>query len=102
MEAKEKSFAEKEVKTVDLVKGEFKNSEASHIVSALIDEKINFYKIQKWQLWESNHSCNTDDLDAKIKELESQKQFTKKWLNSQVLNGGKFKIEGNLQISLEA
>lgn len=59
-------------KNVELVKGKFNRSEAAHLVSVLIDQKINFHKIQRLQLWEPNHSCKTDELDNRIQELQNE------------------------------
>ncbi len=101
MQVKENIIKEQLTQKVDLVKGKFTKSEAAHIVSALIDEKINFHKIQRLQLWESDHNCETDGLNNRVQELEDQKQETKNWIRSQKLNGCNFRIEGTLKITIE-
>lgn len=101
MEVKENITKEQLSQTVDLVKGKFTKSEAAHIVSALIDEKINFHKIQRLQLWESDHNCKTEGLNNRVVELETQKEETKKWIRSKEGNGCNFRIEGTLKIIIE-
>ena len=46
METKETEQLEKTKQTIQLVKGEFTPSEAAHVIVGLIDEKINFHKIE--------------------------------------------------------
>ena len=58
---------------IQLVKGLFTPSEASDVVLSLIDQKINFHKIQRLQIWEGNHRCETDQLDDRIAELNQEK-----------------------------
>ncbi len=86
---------------VDLLNGNFNKSESAHIISALIDEKINFYKIQKWQMWESNHSCNSENIDSRINELQIQKEDVKRWLRNLNIQGCNIKIEGTIHLSIE-
>ena len=59
MEIKEITQTEQNVQQIDLVNGNFTRLEASHILSALIDQKINFHKIQRLQQWERDHRCET-------------------------------------------
>lgn len=66
MEAKELTKSEKMTKHIQLVKGDFSPSEASQIILSLINEKINFHKIERLQIWEGNHNCETDPLDKRI------------------------------------
>ena len=99
MEVKEKIQTENFVQEVELVKGNFTKSEAAHIVSALIDEKINFHKIQRLQAWEGDHYGRNDALNNRVDELQEQKELAKKaiWAQEGQVN---FKIEGTLKISL--
>lgn len=101
MKLNESLVAEPIVKNVDLVKGRFTKSETADIVNSLINEKINFHKIQRLQLWESDHSCNSDELNTRLQELESLKVSTKEWIGGQRSNGCNFKIEGTLRITVE-
>ena len=75
MEPKELTEIETTTQKIQLVKGEFTPSEASHIIMNLIDEKINFHKLQRLQMWEGNHKSKTDQLDGRIEELEKEKGY---------------------------
>ncbi len=74
MKTAEITKQKKQSQKIQLVKGEFTPSEASHIVMSLIDEKINFHKIQRLQIWEGNHKCKTSQFDGRIAELEKRKR----------------------------
>ena len=100
METTELKQAEKVSQKIQLVEGEFTPSEASHIIVNLINEKINFHKIQRLQMWEGNHKCKTDSLDGRIKELEKEKLIAKEFINSIRGLGQNLKINGTLEISV--
>ena len=59
METKEKVSIKQDRQQIQLVKGAFSASEASDIICALLDEKINFHKLQRLKLWEGSHGCQT-------------------------------------------
>ena len=100
METKESTKTEKATQKIQLVKGEFTPSEASHVIVNLIDEKINFHKIQRLQIWEGNHKCKTDQLDGRIKELEEEKRIAKEFINSLRASGQNLKINGLIEITV--
>lgn len=98
METKEVTITTKQ--KIQLVKGEFTPSEAYDVIMSLIDEKINFHKLQRLQLWEGNHLGKTDQLDNRIKELLEEKQTTKEFLARTRERGKNYVINGVLQINL--
>jgi len=100
METKEFTKIEKGTQNIQLVKGQFTPSETSHIIKSLINEKINFHKIQRLQIWEGNHKCETDQLDGRIKELENEKKTALDFINSVRGLGQNLKINGILEISV--
>ena len=100
METQELVIKKTKTQKIQLVKGEFTPSESLDIVRALIDEKINFHKIQRLQLWEGSHSCNTDQLDGRIQELELEKQKIKEFVAGMRAQGKNLKINGVLEIKI--
>lgn len=100
MEATQLKETKKVTQKVQLVKGEFTPSEASHIIMNLIDEKINFHKIQRLQIWESNHNCKTDQIDSRIAELEQEKEIARDYINKSRGTGQNLNINGTLEISI--
>lgn len=101
MATKELAQTEKATQKIQLVKGEFTPSEASHIIMKLIDEKINFHKIQRLQIWEGNHKCETKELDGRIEELQKEKEITRAFINQTRGLGKKLHINGVLEISVK-
>ncbi len=97
---KELTQNEKVAQKIQLVKGEFTPSEASHIIMKLIDEKINFHKLQRLQIWEGDHKCKTDDIDGRIKGLEKEKEIAREFIKSTRGLGQNLKINGILEITV--
>ncbi|GAA4800652.1 hypothetical protein [Litoribaculum gwangyangense] len=100
METKDLVKPEKIKQKVQLVKGEFSPSDASYVIMSLIDEKINFHKIQRLQKWEGNHHASTNELDDRITELEKEKEIAREFIaKSRKLNSN-LKINGILEITM--
>ncbi|MEA1784919.1 hypothetical protein U1E44_02345 [Arenibacter sp. GZD96] len=89
----------KNKKTIQLVDGTFTPSEANDVIMALIDEKINFHKIQRLQIWEGNHQSETNGLDNRIQELEKEKRTARSIFNEARGQGAKILINGTLEIN---
>ena len=90
---------EKAQQEVQLVEGLFKPSEATHIVNALIDQKINFHKIQKLRLWEGSEEADTTYENSRIKELDNAKKIAKDYISIARKEGYNVVINGTLNIS---
>ncbi len=86
--------------TIQLVDGTFTPSEASDIIGALIDEKINFHKIQRLQLWEGNHAKPTHQLDSRIEALEKEKAVAKAFIGQYRGSDQKISINGILELKV--
>lgn len=100
MEIKEMTAKETTMSKVELIKGQFTPAEAIDIISALIDQKVNFHEVRKFQRWELDHDCGTEDLDRRISELKREKVKTKEFL-SQFLNANKtITINGVLDVTV--
>jgi len=100
MKTQEVVQTEKITQNIQLVKGEFTPSEAAHVITSLIDEKINFHKIQRLQIWEGDHQCKTGKLDGRIGELEMEKENARELINGLRKLGKNIKINGTLEISV--
>jgi hypothetical protein len=100
METKELTKTEKSTQKIQLVKGSFTPSEASHVIMNLIEEKINFHKLQRLQLWEGNHKGKTEHLDGRIKELEEEKRIVRDFIKSARGLGHNLEINGTLEITI--
>lgn len=87
-----------ETKHIKLVDGEFNPSQALDILSALIDEKINYHKVEKLQHWESNHHKDPHPLLKRIQELEKQKKELKDYVIQLKESGLNLKIDGVLSL----
>jgi transposase-like protein len=87
---------EKDIKLVD---GKFTKAEALAIVSSLIDQKINFHKIEL-QSWENNHLTNKEAIRERIKELQEERDHFKMYLKGFEGNAKHFKITGHLNIEV--
>lgn len=87
-----------ETKHIKLVDGEFTPSQALDILSALIDEKINYHKVENLQHWESNHHTDPHPFLKRIQELEHQKKELKDYVIQLKESGLNLKIDGVLSL----
>ena len=86
---------------IQLVDGTFTPSETSDVVLALLQEKINFHKLQRLSWCEGNAESDTKYPDGRIAELENEMDVIKEFV-AQVRNEGKrLRINGVLEITLE-
>ncbi|NAY91995.1 hypothetical protein GTQ34_08695 [Muricauda sp. JGD-17] len=86
---------------IQLVDGTFTASEANDVIQALLDEKINFHKLQRLSWCEGDKNANTKFPDERIKELEKEKRIAKDFINSIRGEGKRLRIDGILKITLE-
>lgn len=85
-------------KKVKLVDGEFSATQALDILTALINQKINFHKIQKHQHWEQDHTIDETPYIKRIQELEEEKKAMLRFLSENQNECEKFSIKGTLTI----
>jgi len=86
---------------IQLVDGTFSPSEASDVILALLDEKINFHKLQRISWCEGSDKADTEYPDGRIKELQEEKRIAKEFIASVRNEGKRLRIDGILNITLE-
>ena len=92
---------EKHDQTIQLVDGTFTPSEALDVITSLIDQKINFHKLQRISWYEKNENCETKYPDDRIEELMREKEIAKNFLNPVRGTHAKIRIDGILKIQVE-
>ena len=85
---------------IQLVDGEFTPSEASDVIISLIDQKINFHKLQRLALCEGYYGADTEYPDSRIGELQAEKEIAREFISEVRYQGKKLKINGVLEITL--
>lgn len=88
------------VQNVRLVDGEFTPVQAIDIISSLINQKINFHKVENLQKWEKDHKTDPEPIKKRIHELKEANEAAKQFIIEMKKNGKKIKIEGNLSINI--
>ncbi len=86
---------------IQLVDGTFTPSETADVVLALLDEKINFHKLQRISWCEGASDADTKYPDGRIAELEKEKEITKQFIAQVRHMGKRLRINGVLEISVE-
>ncbi len=94
------SRANKIEQKVQLVDGCFTVSEAADVINALINEKINFHKLQRLSMCEGLATADTLYPDGRIAELEQEKKIAQAFLAEVRKTGAKIKMNGTLEISI--
>lgn len=91
----------KKEQEVRLVDGTFTPIQAADIVSSLIEQKINFHKVENLQHWEKNHKNDVKPFIQRVKNLEEAEKEAKSFILDESFKDKKIKIKGNLTISVE-
>lgn len=86
---------------IQLVEGKFTPSEAGDVVTALINEKINFHKIQRLSLKEGDEAANVNYPNGRIQELVTEKRVAKDFIKEARRQGYNVRINGILEITFE-
>jgi len=85
---------------IQLVEGEFTPTQASEIIMSLINQKINYHKLEGMQQYESDHNMDNATLSFRIKELENEKIIAKEFISEMRSQGKKLKIDGTLILKM--
>lgn len=94
-----KTTVEQATQDVQLVEGLFSPSEANHIINVLIEQKVNFHKLQKLRLCEGCDTADTTYEDNRIQELLNEKQTAKDYISIARKEGYNVVINGTINIS---
>ncbi|GGE31693.1 hypothetical protein [Psychroflexus planctonicus] len=100
METKEMKTTVHQTKEINLVDGKFTKSQALDILTALIDQKINYHKIEGLQLWESNHNIDKKPINSRVEELKNEREELKTFIRSLKNKDVKLNINGVLHIDV--
>lgn len=96
METKEEVLVKE--KLVKLVDGEFTPDQAMEILRALINQKINYHKIENQQNWERNHNLDSEPFFKRIQELEEEKKAINQYISNLKKEGKTIEIKGVLTV----
>ncbi|MEF3079219.1 hypothetical protein [Winogradskyella poriferorum] len=96
---KKQDKIEKATQEVNLVEGLFRPSEADFLINVLIEEKINFHKLQRLSLCIGQEKADTKYENSRIDELLREKQIAKDYISVARKEGYNVVINGKLNIS---
>ena len=85
---------------LQLVDGEFTATEAFDVINNLINEKINFHKINRLQIFEQDHGADTEHLSKRITELSAGREDLREFILKAKQQGLNVRINGVIEISL--
>lgn len=86
-------------KEIKLIDGEFTPTQASDILNAMIDQKINFHKIENLQHWEKDHDNDPKPFIDRIQQLEDEKKALDTYITQIKKSGKNVRIDGLLSLS---
>ncbi|SFR49875.1 hypothetical protein SAMN04490243_2312 [Robiginitalea myxolifaciens] len=91
----------KTTEKVQIVKGGFTPSEASDLLLSLLDEKINFHKLQRLRWCEGYFKADTSYADTRIAQLQEEKDKVREFIRLARKEGKCLTIDGVLNLSFE-
>ena len=86
---------------INLVDGSFTPSQASDVINALLDTKINFHKLKRLSITEGNINDVCEYDNSRIVELIEEKGFAKEFFSEARLQGKKLKLKSTISICIE-
>jgi hypothetical protein len=86
--------------TIQLIDGKFTPSEASDLLLAFLDHKINFHKLERLAVYAVHPDGDTEEPSHRISELECDKQITKDFISIARREGKILKINGTVEITI--
>ncbi|WP_046757925.1 hypothetical protein [Kordia jejudonensis] len=85
---------------VQLVDGKFTAMEASDVINALLDEKINFHKIHRLSMCEGDVLSDTTFDDSRLAQLIREKENFRAVYQEAKRAGKQLRINGVLKIEI--
>jgi hypothetical protein len=89
------------IQKVQLVEGKFTPAEAADVISSLIQEKINFHKLQRISRCEGNEKSDCTYPDSRVKELEDERMIAREFIKIAKKEGCNLRINGTIEISFD-
>ena len=86
---------------IRLTQGSFTPSQTADMLTGLIDQKINFYKIMRWSSSVNDENVDTSWISDKINELQAEKEKVKSLVNEARSYGKRVSVKGSFEILLE-
>ena len=91
----------KKTQKIDLINGCYTASEASHIISSVLNVKINFHKLHRLSITEGNEEDKCERDNGRIQELMNEQEIAKTFFSQARLEGKKLKMTSTIHIEIE-
>ncbi|MCD2257662.1 hypothetical protein [Psychroserpens luteolus] len=91
----------KKAQKIDLISGCYTASEASHIINAVLNVKINFHKLHRLSIKEGNEADACEFDSGRIEELINEQDIAKQFFSQARLEGKKLKMKSIIHIEIE-
>jgi len=88
------------IQSVNLIDGQFSPSDASDIITAMLDKKINYHKIKIMCISEGNHNDPCVHDNSRLNELEAEKSRLKSIIQNARRSGQKLQISSLINIEI--
>lgn len=89
-----------ELKTINLIDGQFSPTQAADILNAMIDKKINYHKLQRISITEGNNDDRCVHDSGRIDELLLEKARIKAIIKEAYAQGKTLKINSLINIEV--
>ncbi|GAA3521847.1 hypothetical protein GCM10022393_40360 [Aquimarina addita] len=86
---------------INLIDGSFTPSEAADVINSLLQEKINFHKLQRLSLIEGNTDDECIYDSDRIAELIAEQNTAKEFFKKARLEGRKITMNSTINITIE-
>jgi hypothetical protein len=88
------------IQKVQFLNGTYTPTEAREVILKVIDDQINYHKLQHLSSWIKDDSISPDSLENKITELKRRKRELSRLIREARAEGTKLTIDGGFNVSL--
>ncbi|WP_438962613.1 hypothetical protein [Nonlabens sp.] len=85
---------------IDLIDGNFTAADALEIITAVLDKKMNFHKLQRLAKTEKDHSYPSTFENERIKALQIEKDKTINFLTALIKTEAMVEVESKIHLKL--
>lgn len=83
---------------IDLINGNFTAADALEIITAVLDKKMNFHKLQRLAKTEKDHSYPSTFENERIKALQEEKDKTINFLGNLIKRDAMIEVKSKIHL----
>ncbi|NQX78311.1 hypothetical protein [Gilvibacter sp.] len=88
------------IQKINLIEGDYSAQETQDMIHAVLNEKINFFKLQLLMDRDKISTHKAKYMEQRIGELEAEKELSRAFINLKGDNRARYRINGTIELEL--